>query len=98
MKYLIFCLALLCVAPCAFAQGDYEQKDGKQASEATEGAANDGPVTRISQDFRGKIMLGYSAVFVLIIGYLIYSHRRNAGLADEADFLKRRLDDLQRQD
>ena len=45
-------------------------------------------------DFRGKLMIGFSCVFVLIVGYLVVSHRRNAQLKDEIEFLKGRVDAL----
>ena len=45
-------------------------------------------------DFRGKLMIGFSFVFICIIGYLVVSHRRNAQLKDEIEFLKGRVDAL----
>lgn len=51
-------------------------------------------VTTVGQDFRARIMLGYSAVFVCLIAYLVVSHRRNASLAAEAQFLQQRLDGI----
>ena len=42
-------------------------------------------------DYRSEVMLGFSAVFVLIVAYLIASYRRNAALKEDVEFLKSRL-------
>lgn len=41
-----------------------------------------------------RLMLGYLLVFILLVGYLIVSQRRNARLRDDIEFLKRRVDEL----
>ncbi len=45
-------------------------------------------------DFRDKLMLGFSLVFLLITGYLVVSHRKNAELGDEIAFLRARIEEL----
>ncbi|MGE3166061.1 MAG: hypothetical protein AB7O52_14235 [Planctomycetota bacterium] len=90
-----FVVVAVCVSGVAVAQEDnpagvLPTADGAGANPAT---AKE-PVTRVSQDFRARIMLGYSAVFICLIGYLVYSHRRNAELAAEAEFIKQRLEGL----
>ena len=44
--------------------------------------------------YRNYLMLGFSFVFALIIFYLIASHRQNAKLAEEAEFLQKRVKEL----
>ena len=46
------------------------------------------------KDFRPEVMMGFSAVFVLIFLYLILSYRRNARLREELEFLKSRVTEL----
>lgn len=47
-------------------------------------------------DFRNYLMFGFSLVFAAIIFYLVASYRQNASLAEEAEFLKGRLRELQK--
>ena len=47
-------------------------------------------------DFRGKVTFAYGLVFALVVVFLVLSHRRNAGLQEEIEFLERRLDELER--
>jgi hypothetical protein len=46
-------------------------------------------------DFRGKVTLAYGLVFILVVVYLIISHRRNAALRSEIEFLERRVGELE---
>jgi len=46
-------------------------------------------------DFRGKVTLAYGLVFIFVVVYLIISHRRNAALRSEIEFLERRVDELE---
>ena len=62
----------------AFAQGE-------DASES---------VRSVPRDFRPEVLLGFSSVFVLIIIYLILSHRRNSALREDVEFLKSRVQNL----
>ena len=45
-------------------------------------------------DFRGKVTLAYGLVFASVVGYLLLSMKRNAGLKEEVEFLERRLSEL----
>ncbi len=61
-----------------------------RAQEATSGA-EEAPA-----DFRGKVTLAYGIVFGVIVIFLVLSMRRNAGMAEEVEFLEKRLDELQK--
>lgn len=47
-------------------------------------------------DFRGKVTLAYGLVFASVVGYLLLSMKRNAGLKEEVEFLERRLGELEK--
>ena len=46
-------------------------------------------------DFRRLLMVGFSMVFLLLIGYLMLSHRKNAALAEDLAFLRKRIESLE---
>ncbi|MEM7164366.1 MAG: hypothetical protein AAF581_02825 [Planctomycetota bacterium] len=79
-------VALLACLPCVVLAQDEAGGDAPTVA----GTATVEELT----DFRSYLMFGFSLVFVLIIGYLVVSQRRNAALAEEAEFLKKRIDEL----
>ncbi len=58
------------------------------------GADDDGSSS--PEDFRGKVTLAYGLVFAILITYLVLSHRRNASLWEDVDFLKRRVNEIEK--
>ena len=47
-------------------------------------------------DYRDKVVLAYGLVMGLVIFYLVTSHLKNARLAEEIEFLGRRIEELQK--
>lgn len=84
---LVLLITMLVVLPQAVVLAADPAADAAAAEPAT--------YTTVTADFRTKLMIGFGMVFVLIITYLMASHRKNAGLREEAEFLKQRLQSLE---
>lgn len=66
------------------------------ADQPTAEAAQDSLVSEQTLfDFRRLLMVGFSMVFLLMVGYLVLSHRKNATLAEDLAFLRKRIDSLE---
>jgi hypothetical protein len=55
----------------------------------------DAIVPSTPDDYRNKVYIACSVVFLLIIAFLVMTHRRNARVADDVAQLERRLGELQ---
>ncbi|MFQ5654483.1 MAG: hypothetical protein ACE5GW_07110 [Planctomycetota bacterium] len=48
-------------------------------------------------DFRWKISLAYGLLFLLVIAYLLISHKKNAALDEEVRFLEKRIAEMKKE-
>jgi len=81
--------ALVLLPPAALIAQTSPAGEGARAADAA--PTEEGAPT----DFRGKVTLAYGLVFIFVVIYLLFSHRRNAALRAEIEFLERRLDELE---
>ena len=81
--------ALVLLPPAALIAQTAPAEEGARAADAS--PTEEGAPT----DFRGKVTLAYGLVFIFVVVYLLLSHRRNAAVRAEIEFLERRLDDLE---
>ena len=100
LTVLAWILTAITTAETSVAQSETQGPSKTQGSSAkTESEAEPAADQLVSErtlfDFRRMLMLAFSVVFVLIVGYLVLSHRKNAALAEDVAFLRKRIDSLE---
>ena len=94
LTVLAWILMTITTVETSVAQSETQDSSAKTESES-EPAADQLVSERTLFDFRRMLMLAFSVVFVLIVGYLVLSHRKNAALAEDVAFLRKRIDRLE---
>lgn len=89
----LWCIGWVCNASAGSA---WDRVAGPAAAWA-DVATGQGPAEHVvSTGFRNKLMFGLSIVLVLIAGYLLVSRQRTREARAELDFLRRRVEELER--